>query len=240
MKTVRKIIEINESKCNGCGQCVSACSEGALKIIDGKARVVADTFCDGLGACIGECPQGALKIVEREAESFDEKAAERHVKGKKEDAAYGTLPCGCPGTSVQTFRAPLVADPKPALCGSAGSALTHWPVQIRLVPANAPFLKDSDLLIAADCTAYAYAGFHSELLSGKTLMVGCPKLDDAQQIQEKFVEIFRNACIKSVTIASMEVPCCSKLPMIIKKALELSGVNIPVKEVVIGLQGAIK
>jgi NAD-dependent dihydropyrimidine dehydrogenase PreA subunit len=240
MKTLRKIIEIDEAKCNGCGQCVSACSEGALQLIDGKARVVAETYCDGLGACIGECPQGALKIVEREAESFNEKATGQHVKGQKAEAGHGTLPCGCPGTSVQTFRAPSAGATKPALCGSAGSALTHWPVQIRLVPANAPFLKGADLLIAADCTAYAYAGFHSELLSGRALMVGCPKLDDAQQIQDKFVEIFGNAGIKSVTIASMEVPCCSKLPMIIKKALEISDADIPVKEVVIGLQGAIK
>jgi ferredoxin len=241
MKTLRKIIEINEALCDGCGQCVNACAEGALKLVDGKAKVVADTFCDGLGACIGECPQGALKIVEREADPFDEKAAEQHVKGHGEHRTEQvTSPGGCPGSSMQTFKAPAAAAPKSAACGGAGSALTHWPVQIRLVPANAAFLKGSDLLIAADCTAFAYAGFHNDLLAGKTLMVGCPKLDDTQQIQDKFAEIFKNAGIKSITVVAMEVPCCSRLPMIIKKALEISGANIPLKEIIVGIQGAIK
>lgn len=240
MKTLRKIIEIDEAKCDGCGQCVNACAEGALKIIDGKAKVVADTFCDGLGACIGECPRGALKIIEREAAAFDEKAVEQHVKGHGAPASHGTLPFGCPGTAMQSFKSPVVAAPQSAACGVAGSALTHWPVQIRLVPANSPFLKGSDLLIAADCTAFAYAGFHGDLLSGRTLMVGCPKLDDTQQIQDKFVEIFKNAGIKSITVVAMEVPCCSRLPMIVKKALEISGANIPVKEIIVGIQCALK
>lgn len=240
MKTLRKIIEIDEAKCNGCGQCVNACAEGALKLVEGKAKVVADTFCDGLGACIGECPQGALKIVEREADPFDEKAVEQHVKGHGGPGAeQGTMPCGCPGTSMQTFKAPAAAADLSACC-SAESALTHWPVQIRLVPVNAPFLKGADLLIAADCSAFAYAGFHNDLLAGKALMVGCPKLDDAQQIQDKFVEIFRNAGIKSVSVVAMEVPCCSRLPMIVKKALEISGANIPLTEIIVGIQGALK
>jgi NAD-dependent dihydropyrimidine dehydrogenase PreA subunit len=238
MKTLRKIIEINEAQCDGCGQCVTSCAEGALKIIDGKARVVAETFCDGLGACIGECPRGALKIVEREADAFDEKAVEQHVK--EHDAGHGTLPCGCPGSSMQSFKAPAAGAPKEAVCSGTVSALTHWPVQIRLVPANAPFLRGADLLIAADCTAFAYAGFHSDLLAGKALMVGCPKLDDAQQIQDKFVDIFKTAGIKSITVVAMEVPCCSRLPMVIKKALEISGADIPLKEIIVGIQGSLK
>jgi NAD-dependent dihydropyrimidine dehydrogenase PreA subunit len=239
MKTLRKIIEIDKDKCDGCGQCVNACAEGALRIIDGKAKVVADTFCDGLGACIGECPRGALKIVEREADAFDEKAVEQHTKGHGAAVSHGALPCGCPGTAMQSFKSPVAAAPKSAACGAA-SALTHWPVQIRLVPANALFLKGADLLIAADCTAFAYAGFHSDLLSGKALLVGCPKLDDAQQIQDKFVEIFKSAGIKSITVVAMEVPCCSRLPMIVKKALEISGAKIPVKEIIVGIQGTLK
>jgi len=240
MKTLRKIIEIDEAKCDGCGQCVTACAEGALRIVDGKAKVVADTFCDGLGACIGECPRGALKIVEREADEFDEKAVEQHLKGSKAAAPHGPLPCGCPGSAMQSFKAPAAAAPKAVACAGAGSALTHWPVQIRLVPANAPFLKGADLLIAADCTAFSYAGFHADLLAGKALLVGCPKLDDAQQIQDKFVDIFKNAGIRSVTVVAMEVPCCSRLPMIVKKALEISGADIPVKEIIVEIQGALK
>jgi NAD-dependent dihydropyrimidine dehydrogenase PreA subunit len=242
MKTLRKIIEIDEVKCDGCGQCVNACAEGALKMVNGKAKVVADTFCDGLGACIGECPRGALKIIEREADPFDEKAVEQHIKGQgAQSASHGALPCGCPGTAMQSFKAPSAAPPKSAACGgAAGSALTHWPVQIRLVPANAPFLKGADLLIAADCTAFAYAGFHGDLLAGKALMVGCPKLDDAQQIQDKFVDIFKTAGIKSVTVVAMEVPCCSRLPLIVKKALEISGADIPLKEIIVGIQGALR
>jgi Fe-S-cluster-containing hydrogenase component 2 len=240
MKTLRKIIEIDEAKCDGCGQCVNACAEGALRIVNGKARVVADTFCDGLGACIGECPRGALTIVEREAEAFDEKAVEQHVKGHGAPASQGALPCGCPGTAMQTFKTTAASSPKTAVCSGAASALTHWPVQIRLVPPTAPFLKGADLLIAADCTAFAYAGFHSDLLSGKALMVGCPKLDDAQQIQDKFVEIFKNAGVKSISVVAMEVPCCSRLPLIVKKALEISGASIPLQEIIVGIQGAIK
>jgi len=240
MKTLRKIIEIDEARCDGCGQCVTSCAEGALQIIDGKARVIAEIFCDGLGACIGECPQGALKIVERVADPFDEQAVEEHIKGQGAAPSHAPAACGCPGNSMKSFKSPCEDISKSAGNGSSVSALTHWPVQIRLVQAAAPFLRGANLLIAADCTAFAHPDFHGELLSGKVLMVGCPKLDNAQEYQDKFADIFRNAGVKKVTIAAMEVPCCSKLPMIVKKAMEISGANIPIEEVIVGIQGGVR
>lgn len=240
MKTLRKIIEIDEKLCDGCGQCVTSCAEGALQIIDGKAKVIAEIFCDGLGACIGECPRAALKIVERESDPFDEMAVEQHMKGSKPVAHHAPPQGGCSGSRMQAFKAPCAETNRPAGQGGAESVLCHWPVQIKLVSPSAPFLKGAHLLVAADCTAYAYAGFHSDLLAGKAIMIGCPKFDDAQEYINKFIEIFSNAGLKKVTIASMEVPCCSKLPLIVKKAMEISGANIPMEEVVIGIQGDIK
>jgi NAD-dependent dihydropyrimidine dehydrogenase PreA subunit len=234
MKTMRKIIEINEERCDECGKCVNACAEGALAIINGKAKVLSDVFCDGLGACLGDCPQDALKIVEREAEVFDEKAVEAQIAHKA--AAHG----GCPGSRMQTFSTSCCDGIKPAEGAAGPSALTHWPVQIHLVSPAAPFLRGAHLLVAADCTAFAYPDFHGGLLAGKVLMVGCPKLDDGQAYLNKFVEIFKNAGIKNVTVAEMEVPCCSKLPMIVKKAMEIAGVSVPMEEVVVGIQGDIK
>jgi NAD-dependent dihydropyrimidine dehydrogenase PreA subunit len=196
MKIRRKIIEIDEGRCSGCGECATACAEGAIQIIDGKAKLIAEMYCDGLGACLGECPEGALTITERESDEFDPAAA-------------------------------------------AASALTHWPVQIRLIPPSAPFLQHADLLIAADCTPLAYAGFHRDLLPGKVVMLGCPKFDDVEDYVEKFTEIFRTAGITSITVVDMEVPCCSKLPMLVRKAVSLSGKAIPLEEVVISRKGAI-
>jgi ferredoxin len=236
MKIKRKIIEIDEQLCSGCGECAAACAEGAIRIVGGKARLVSETFCDGLGACLGDCPEGALKIIERESEEFDPKLVEEHLRSMsppgKEEAA---LACGCPSQQVQIF-------PSSPLTRSAGqempqSALTHWPVQIRLVPPQAPFLKGADLLVAADCTPLAYAGFHQDLLPGKVVMLGCPKFDDAEEYTEKFAEIFRTAGIRSITVVEMEVPCCSKLPLIIKKALGLSDKRIPMEEIVISRRG---
>ncbi|MBA4349365.1 MAG: 4Fe-4S ferredoxin [Thermodesulfovibrio sp.] len=204
MKNIRKIIEIDGELCNGCGQCVPSCAEGALQIVDGKARLTSEIYCDGLGACLGECPQGALRVIEREAEGFDEKAVEANRS---------------------------VFQPKTV------SALTHWPVQIKLIPPTAPFLRGAHLLVAADCTAFAYPVFHSELLKGKVLMIGCPKFDNVQEYVYKFAEIFKNAGIKSVTVVDMEVPCCSKLPLIVRKGMEISGRDILIEEVVISTQG---
>lgn len=235
MKTIRKIIEIDGNLCDGCGQCVPACAEGAIQIVDGKARLVSEIYCDGLGACLGECPKSALKIIERESEEFDPEAVEEYLKHKKEPEPITEKPC-CPAMHIM----PLKNISKDANSSSRGvSELTNWPVQIKLVPAAAPFLKDSHLLVAADCTAFAYPNFHQDFLEGKALLVGCPKLDDADEYVKKFAEIFNTAHIKKITILIMEVPCCSKLPKIIQKALNIAGKDIPIEEVVIGTQGVV-
>ncbi|MBF0112685.1 MAG: 4Fe-4S binding protein [Desulfamplus sp.] len=254
----RKILEIDENRCNGCGNCVVACAEGAIQIIDGKAKIVKDQYCDGLGACIGDCPEDALKIIEREAEEFDESAVEDYLKGLEknksglsptnpDDAKSQTLGCGCPSTHLKIF------EPAPCSCSDANkpaslnvassssnqSTLGHWPVQIRLVPANAPFLKGADLLVAADCVPVAYPSFHQDFLKGKVVMVGCPKFDDVDSYIAKFADIFKTANIKSVTVLIMEVPCCSSLPMMVKKGADIAGVALPINTVVISPQGKI-
>ncbi|MBA4396645.1 MAG: 4Fe-4S ferredoxin [Syntrophus sp. (in: bacteria)] len=239
----RKIIQIDEERCNGCGLCVPACAEGAIAITDGKARLVAEKYCDGLGACLGECPQDALTIIEADVEAFDMEAAEAHVKALTPATSpeAPSMPCGCPSTLIQLF-------PTAAACEKAGppapqkrpaSALSHWPVQIRLAPTTAPFLKNADLLVTADCAPVAYAGFHQDFLAGKTVLMGCPKFDDAAAYVEKFTEIFRRNAIRSVTVLVMEVPCCQGLPAIIAKAMKQSGQEIPMNVVVIGLRGEI-
>jgi NAD-dependent dihydropyrimidine dehydrogenase PreA subunit len=241
MKVKRKIIKINEDLCNGCGQCVLACAEGAIQIIDGKARVMSDNLCDGLGACIGDCPEGALEIIEREAEEFDEIAVEKHLAQSNTQDAAPVMACGCPSTQIQTF-APSVsceAANTPVAMKDTRSALTHWPVQIRLVPAHAPFLKGADLLVLADCCAVAYPRLHQDMLNGKVVMMGCPKFDDKDAYIDKFADIFKIADIKSVTAVVMEVPCCSGLPIMIKKAMATAGKKINLKEVVISTRGDI-
>ncbi|MCP4682691.1 MAG: 4Fe-4S ferredoxin [Desulfobacterales bacterium] len=243
MRITRKIIQIDDELCDGCGECVPACAEGAIEIKDGKARIVAEKYCDGLGACLGECPNGALNIVEREADDFDEQAVEKYLEGKekKQSQAEQTLPCGCPSTRVQTFipSTPCQAANEPSAHTSAVSALSHWPVQIKLVPPTAPFLKGADLLVAADCTPIAYPHFHEDFLKGRVVMLGCPKFDDVREYIQKFTDIFKTADIKKITSLVMEVPCCSGLPMILKKAMEAAGKNIPMKEVTISTRGEI-
>jgi Fe-S-cluster-containing hydrogenase component 2 len=242
MTTVRNIIEIDEELCNGCGACLTSCAEGALHIVDGKARLAADKYCDGLGACLGECPTGALKVVERRAEAFDEKAVEHHLAARKERLTVvpDTLPCGCPSTHLQTFEAKACQKVIPAQGGPrAQSALSHWPVQIRLVPAQAPFLKNADLLVLADCTALAYPDLHRDFVAGKVVLMGCPKFDDVEHYVEKFTDIFLQANVRSVTCLVMEVPCCQGLPVIVKKGMDNAGKSIPMEYAVIGLQGDI-
>ena len=249
MKVVRKIIEIDEELCDGCGNCVPSCAEGALEIVDGKARVVADIYCDGLGACLGECPQDALKIVEREADEFDEEAVEKFLaeKKSKEIAEPKIMPMvsgGCPSARMQTFKSAEGATPtaQPAAASAAqnaDSALSHWPVQIMLVPPTAPFLKGADLLVLADCVPVAFPTLHQDFLQGKAVMMGCPKFDDAQHYIEKFAQICKVSGIKSITSVVMEVPCCSALPMIVTKGMELSGTPVPMEEVVISTRGKI-
>ena len=238
-KIVRKIIKVDEDLCNGCGQCVTGCDEGALQIIGGKAKVVSETFCDGLGACIGECPTGALKIVEREAAPFDAEAVKKHLVKKEKE----TMPCGCPSTHIRILDKPSTCETvnKPAHfeAGKEESSLTHWPIQIKLIPASAPFLNGADLLVLADCTAVAFPSLHRDLLKGKVVMMGCPKFDNVPEYVKKFADIFQTAEIKSVTVVVMEVPCCSGMPMIVKKAMEIANKNIPIEEITLSLRGKI-
>ena len=238
-KILRKIIEIDEDLCDGCGNCVTGCAEGALQIIDGKAKVVSETFCDGLGACIGECPTGALRIVEREAPPFDEEEVKKHLAKTKE----ATMPCGCPSALIQIFDKPSACEaankPKHFQNIPEESSLTHWPIQIKLIPASAPFLKGADLLVLADCTAVAFPTLHRDLMKGKVVMMGCPKFDDVHEYVSKFADIFRTAGIKSVTTVVMEVPCCSGMPTIVKKGMEAANKKIPMKEIVLSLRGKI-
>jgi len=246
MKIKRKIIQIDEEKCDGCGLCVPSCAEGALQIVDGKARLIAEVYCDGLGACLGECPNDALKVIEREAEDFDEKAVEKHLEHLKaghppkihEEPA---MACGCPSMHIQTFAPAKSAREaqQPVTTQATPSALTHWPVQIRLVPPTAPFIKGADLLVAADCTPVAYPNFHRDFLDGKVVMVGCPKFDDVQAYVQKFTDIFNTAGIKSIEVVTMEVPCCQGLPLIVKKGLELAGKKITLSQVIISTRGEV-
>jgi len=268
----RKIIKIDEDKCNGCGKCLPKCPEGALQLIDGKVRLVSDLFCDGLGACIGHCPRGAISIEEREAIKYDEnkvmqiivkqgenviKAHLEHLKEHNQDKYLKTaldfirlnnisLPksntshtahaaCGCQGSKVMDFRQEGKTKSGPKI--KIDSELRQWPVQINLVPVNAPYFENADVLIAADCVGFAYANFHQDLLKGKILLVGCPKLDDAESYQEKLAEIFKNNKIKSVTCAHMQVPCCFGLMKVLEGAIEASGKDIDLEEVIIGIKG---
>ncbi len=242
MRVRRKIIEIDEERCDGCGQCIIGCAEGALKLVDGKAKVVADKFCDGLGACIGECPNDALTIVEKEADEFDEIAVEEHLS-RMEKKQTGEAPApssGCPSATLQSF-APTSCQKanQPTAHEGGASALSHWPVQIRLVPPNAPFLKNANLLVAADCTPLAYPDFHARLLKGKVVLMGCPKFDDVQDYIDRFAAIFSASDIASITAVIMEVPCCSGLPYIIKKGMEKAGKTVPMETVVISTRGEI-
>jgi Pyruvate/2-oxoacid:ferredoxin oxidoreductase delta subunit len=237
---IRKIIEIDEEKCTGCGQCVTGCAEGALAIIDGKARIVKDMFCDGLGACIGHCPEDALHIIEREAEDFDEEAAMDHVRrmggvapqGHGHGAAHG----GCPSAGMMRMT-PCDRANVPA--GQVGSALSHWPIQIRLIPPHAPFLQDADLLIAGDCCPVATPDFHGRFLAGRTIMLGCPKFDNAAEYVERLSQVFAQNRIKSVTILEMEVPCCSGLSRIVSQALARSGRDIPCTRAIVARDGQV-
>ena len=233
-KQIRKIIKIDEEKCNGCGACVPACVEGALQIIDGRARLISETYCDGLGACLGECPQGAITIEERVAQEFDEEAVKLHLEDKKQ--VEECLPCGCSSATVTRFE----KQDKGANNGdvTSSSMLGHWPVQLALVPPMAPFLKGADLVLAADCVPFACAGFHQEFLGeGRALLVACPKLDDFPAHQARLNAILEQAGIKSLTVVHMEVPCCSGLVHMARQAIIASGNNIPFKDVTISTRG---
>ena len=244
MKIMRKIIEIDEELCDGCGLCVPDCAEGSLVIVDGKAKMISDNLCDGLGACLGSCPTGALKIIEREAEEFDKEAVEEHLSKQKADDTKGAPKAsGCPSVQLQTFASPTPCqtsnNPIAMAAGGGTSSLTHWPVQIRLVPPTAPFLQGADLLVAADCCAVSAPNFQLEYLTGKVVMMGCPKFDDAESYVERFSEIIANCNLNSLTILIMEVPCCSSMNGIIQQAIERSGKSVPVEQITISNQGAV-
>ncbi len=237
----RKIIKIDEEKCTGCGLCIPNCAEGAIQIIDGKAKLVSEKFCDGLGACLGYCPESAITIIEREAEDFDEKAVKAHLQQKNTQIQPKPQPAftGCPSSTVMHFKISETPSGIETIRQSV-SQLTQWPIQLKLVPIGAPYFQDADLLITADCVPFAYANFHGEFLKGKALVVGCPKLDDIQFYKEKLAEIFKMNSIKSVTILHMEVPCCFGLVMATEEALASSGKKIPLKKIKIGIRGDIK
>lgn len=272
----RKIIKIDEDKCTGCGECVPNCPEGALQVIDGKARLVGELLCDGLGACIGNCPEGAITIEEREAEEYDEKkvmenvvkagenviaAHLRHLKDHgqheymkqamdymkehnvpvpKEDAGKEPLPCGCPGSMVKDFRSEQPKETQEETTVSLKSELRQWPTQLHLVSPQAPYFKDCDLLVCADCVPFTHANFHKRFLKGKTLVMFCPKLDTALDMYlEKLTAIIRDNNIKSITVAKMEVPCCFGALKLTEEAVKRSGKNIVIKDYTISIRGEI-
>ncbi|HOE36998.1 MAG TPA: 4Fe-4S binding protein [Kiritimatiellia bacterium] len=240
----RKIVEINEDLCNGCGLCVSACHEGAIQMVAGKARLVSDAYCDGLGDCLPACPTGAIQITEREAAPFDAAAvAARQAAGqpaaKPADSALPPLPCGCPGQMAKTIeRKPTPPATVPAADAPAASELTNWPVQIKLVNVRAPYLQNAALLVAADCTAFAYPDIHRRFMRNKVTLIGCPKLDEGDYA-EKLTAILQANDIKSVTVLRMEVPCCGGITQAVTRALQASGKMIPWQVVTVATDGTL-
>ncbi len=228
----RKIIHIDEAKCNGCGLCVDACHEGALRLVGGKARLVSESYCDGLGDCLPECPQGAITLEERESAPYDEEAVKKHIAAKEAIEPA----CGCAAAQARTIERERAESP--AELERRDSRLGQWPCQIKLVPVNAPYFAGAKLLIAADCTAFAYANLHADFMRGKITLIGCPKLDGVDY-SEKLTEIIKNNDIQSVTIVRMEVPCCGGLESAAKTALQRSGKFMPWQVVTIATDGRI-
>lgn len=252
VRFTRKIVLIDEKLCDGCGVCVPGCAEGAIQIIDGKARLVAENLCDGIGNCLGTCPQGAITIEEREADAFDEVAVEAHLDKAPiaEQVAPAPAPapaptaCGCPGAMARSLQpnehtasAAGIAGEK---TGSAPSHLSHWPVQLTLLPPQGPLWEDADVLIAADCVAVALPELHARLIKGRTVAIGCPKLDDLQAYVQKMTHIFSHNPIKSVTVAYMEVPCCAGIIMGVQQALDASGrTDLSLRSICVGVNGTV-
>jgi ferredoxin len=241
---VRKIIRIDADSCTGCGLCIGACHEGALQLVNGKAVLISDSYCDGLGACLPECPAGAIAIEERDAAAFDEAAVQaaqhRHVSRKVPVApppvAAPTSACGCPGARLRTLTPATASAPAAQRTPPAGSELRQWPCQIKLVPVNAPYFADADLLIAADCSAFACATVHSDWMRGKVTLIGCPKLDGVDYA-EKLAAILKSNSIRSVTVLRMEVPCCGGLADAARRAVSASGKPVPIRVEVLGIDG---
>lgn len=228
----REIITIDEEKCDGCGVCIPACAEGALQLVDGKARLVKESYCDGLGACLNECPQGAITMEEREADAFNEEEVRVHLKSKRE--RVDPLPCGCTSTTEQNWK---VKVDKEAI--KAPSLLSHWPVKLTLVSPTAPYFRGEELVVAADCGPFAYGSFHQDFLDEKAVVIGCPKFDDLAFYQLKLTEILKNSGIKKITVVRMEVPCCSGWLTVVRNAVSASGKHIAIEEKIIGIQGEI-
>ncbi len=243
---LRQVIKIDEELCTGCGDCVPSCEEGAIQIVDGKAKLVGDNLCDGLGACLGDCPEGALTLEERDADEFDEVAVKQHMDKSKIQAhphAHEHGPGGgCPGARMIQFDAPEETETKGAddNTGPQPSALRQWPVQLHLVPPTAPYYKSSDVLLAADCTAFAIGDFHQKHLKGKALAIACPKLDQGSEIYiQKLVSMIDDAEINTLTVMIMEVPCCGGLLEMAKEAASRANRKVPIKQVFVGLKGNI-
>lgn len=229
---IRKMIQIDEEKCNGCGACAAACHEGAIGMVNGKARLLRDDYCDGLGNCLPACPTGAIAFTERESAAYDPAAVQEHLSAKAEScASLG----GCPGSRSQVMRSTEAPTAEPA---AAASQLRQWPVQIQLAPVNAPYFNGANLLIAADCTAYACGDFHNRFMRGKVTLIGCPKLDPVDYA-DKLLEIIQTNDIKSVTVVRMEVPCCGGIEHAVKAALQRSGKFLPWQVVTLGRDGTI-
>lgn len=241
---IREIVKIDEEKCDGCGLCVPNCAEGAIKIVDGKAKLITDALCDGLGACLGHCPQGAITIIKRTADEYDEELVKAEMK--KQGKTYSAEPhgkpekplaCGCPGSVARTLKK---TETNTDTTGKLESELMHWPVQMHLVPTGATYFKNADILLVADCVPFAYADFHRKILKGKPVIIGCPKLDDAESYVEKLSRILSESTPNSLTVVHMEVPCCSGLSRIAKLAKEYSEVEIPIYDLTISVDGHIK
>ena len=230
---VRNIIKIDESKCTGCGLCVTACHEGAIGMVDGKAKLLRDDYCDGLGNCLPVCPAEAISFEEREAAAFDEDAVKANLENKQPE----TLACGCPGTHAQSISRQCCPEAAPE-GARAETCLSQWPVQLKLISPNAPYFSGADVLVAADCAAYAYGNFHGAYMHNRITLIGCPKLDDADY-SEKLAAIFKANDIKSVTVARMEVPCCAGIENAARTALQASGKPIPCQVVTISTDGKI-
>ncbi len=235
---IRQIIKIDKEKCNGCGLCVSACHEGAIGLVNGKAELLRDDYCDGLGNCLPVCPTGAISFEEREALEYNEEEVAQNTARKNQQKSQ-PLPCGCPGSNAKTIQRNEDINPQePAPVQAATSQLNQWPVQIKLVPVNAPYFENANLLVSADCAAYAYGNFHNEFMKNKITVIGCPKLDEGDY-SEKLTAIIQNNNIKSVTVVRMEVPCCGGIENAVKTALQNSGKMIPWRVVTISTDGHI-
>lgn len=238
---LRDIILIDEDKCDGCGLCIPSCPEGALAIVDGKARLVSETFCDGMGACVGECPQGAMTVVKREAPEFDEAGVMenmRKAESAEKEAAHPEPPLqftGCPGSRAMVIE--RKDGPSKTLSGPMPSELTQWPVQLHLVSPHAPYFDGRELLIAADCVPFADPNFHQKLLKDRSVVVGCPKLDDTSSYAPKLAEIIKNNHIPNITVAHMVVPCCMGILAIARQAVAMSGKDIDVESIIVGIDG---